>query len=400
MPLGVVPKPVMGTTPYPAFVQLVHRQLRRDYDEKDLRSEGLRIFTALDPRVQEAAERALTMRLAQFDRETRFGPPGMEGAVVVVDPQSGEIQALVSGRDPRYRGFNRAVDAARPIGSLLKPVVYLTALQDPAKYTLVTPIDDGPFVWQSRRAPDWEPQNYDKKFHGIVPLRTALAQSYNAATARLGTDIGLEKVLDNVRRLGIERPLRPFASTLLGAVELSPLEVAQMYQTMASGGFKTPLRAIREVTTQEGRPLARYALRVEQAIAPEPAYLITAAMQGVVREGSAQGLKSMLDPETNVAGKTGTTDEQRDAWFAGYTGDRLAVVWVGYDDNRAARLSGAASALPVWGDLMAALQPQPLGLPKPDNIETVLIDPQSGLRADMSCPGALELPFSGGSAPP
>jgi penicillin-binding protein 1B len=399
MPLGVVPKPAMGTTPYPAFVQLVHRQLRRDYDEKDLRSEGLRIFTALDPRVQNAAEHALTTRLAQFDKDKRFGPPGMEGAVVVADPQSGEIQALVSGRDPRYRGFNRAVDAARPVGSLLKPVVYLTALQDPAKYTLVTPIDDGPFVWQSRGAPDWEPQNYDKKFHGIVPLRTALAQSYNAATARLGTDIGVEKVLDNVRRLGIERPLKPFASTLLGAVELSPLEVTQMYQTMASGGFKTPLRAIREVTTQEGRPLARYALRVEQAIAPEPAYLITAAMQGVVREGTGQGLKSVLPPETNVAGKTGTTDEQRDAWFAGYTGDRLAVVWVGYDDNRAAKLSGSASALPVWGDLMAALQPEPLALPKPDNIETVLIDPQSGLRADGSCPGALELPFAGGSAP-
>jgi len=340
MPLGVISKPAHGTTPHPAYVQLVHRQLRRDYDEKDLRSEGLRIFTALDPRVQGSAESALSKRLAQFDRDRRFGPPGIEGAVVVTDPQSGEIQALVAGRDPRYRGFNRAVDAARPIGSLLKPVVYLTALQEPAKYTLVTPIDDGPFVWKSRGAPDWEPQNYDKQFHGIVPLRTALAQSYNAATARLGTEIGVEKVLDNVRKLGIERPLKPFASTLLGAVELSPLEVAQMYQTLASGGFRTPLRAIREVTTQEGRPLARYALRVEQAIAPESAYLITAAMQGVVREGTAQGLKSMVPAEIAVAGKTGTTDEQRDAWFAGFTGDRLAVVWVGYDDNRAARLSG------------------------------------------------------------
>ena len=398
-PLAVVPKPVMGTTPYPAYVQLVHRQLRRDYDEKDLRSEGLRIFTALDPRVQNAAEHALATRLAQFDKDKRFGPPGIEGAVVVADPQSGEIQALVSGRDARYRGFNRAVDAARPVGSLLKPVVYLTALQEPAKYTLVTPIDDGPFVWKSRGAPDWEPQNYDKKFHGMVPLRTALAQSYNAATARLGTDVGLEKVLDNVRKLGIERPLRPFASTLLGAVELSPLEVAQMYQTMASGGFKTPLRAIREVTTQEGKPLARYALRVEQAIAPEPAYLITAAMQGVVREGTGQGLKAMLDPQLGIAGKTGTTDEQRDAWFAGFTGDRLAVVWVGYDDNRAAKLSGSASALPVWGDIMAALPTEPLAQPKPDSIETVLIDPGSGLRADGSCPGALELPFASGSAP-
>ena len=398
-PLGVVAKPPMGTSPYPGFVQLVVRQLRRDYDERDLRSEGLRIFTALDPRVQNAAEHALVDRLAQFDREKRFGAPGIEGAVVVVDPQSGEIEALVAGRDPRYQGFNRAIDAARPVGSLLKPAVYLTALQDPSKYTLVTPIDDSPFVWKSRGAPDWEPRNYDRQFHGVVPLRTALAQSYNAATARLGTDIGLDKVLDNLRRLGIERPLKPFASTLLGAVELSPLEIAQMYQTLASGGFRTPLRAIREVTTQEGTPLARYALRVEQVIAPEPAYLITAAMQGVVREGTGQALMKMLPPELAIAGKTGTTDEQRDAWFAGFTGDRLAVVWVGYDDNRAARLSGAASALPVWGDIMAALPTEPLALPKPDTIETVLIDPQSGLRADVSCPGALELPFAGGSAP-
>lgn len=398
--LGVTGRPGMGTSPYPAFLQLVHRQLRRDYDDADLRSEGLRIFTTLDPRAQAAAETSLAKHLAQFDKEKRFNKqPGLEGAIVVTDPQTGEVQALVGGRDPRYRGYNRAIDAARPIGSLLKPAVYLTALADPAHYTLVTPIDDGPFTWKSRGAPDWQPKNYDLKFHGLVPLRTALAQSYNAATARLGTEIGLDKVLDNVRKLGVERELRPFASTLLGAVELSPLEVAQMYQTIASGGFRSPLRAIREVTTQEGRPLTRYALKVEQAFPPEPIVLITAAMQGVVREGTAQALKSFLAPEIGAAGKTGTTDEQRDAWFAGFTGDRLAVVWVGYDDNRAARLSGAAAALPIWGDLMAALSPEPLALAAPETIERVWIDPQTNLRADSQCAGAIELPFVQGSAP-
>src|SRR5438132_5554705 len=397
--LGVSPRPVMGTSPYPAFVQLVHRQLRRDYDEKDLRSEGLRIFTSFDPRAQGAAERALAKRIAQYDKERRFGQPGLEGAVVVSDPQSGEVQALVGSRNARYRGYNRALDAARPVGSLLKPAIYLTALADPARYTLVTPIDDGPFVWKSRGAPDWEPQNYDKKFHGMVPLRVALAQSYNAATARLGTEIGVEKVLANVKRLGIERPLNPFASTLLGAAEMSPLEVAQMYQTIASGGFRTPLRAIREVTTQDGRPLKRYPIAVEQAFPPEPTYLVTSAMQGVVREGTARSLANWVPLETAVAGKTGTTTEQRDAWFAGFTGDRLGIVWIGYDDNRAARLSGAGAALPVWGEMMAALAPEPLALPKPDGIENVLIDPESGLRADFACPGAVELPFALGSAP-
>ncbi|HVJ24296.1 MAG TPA: transglycosylase domain-containing protein, partial [Burkholderiales bacterium] len=397
--LGVARKTGMGTSQYPAFLQLVHRQLRRDYDEKDLRSEGLRIFTTLDPRVQDAAETALAKRLAQFDKDKRFGQPGLEGAVVVTDPSSGEVQSMVGGRDPRYRGYNRALDAARPIGSLLKPAIYLTALSDPSKYTLLTPIDDGPFVWKSRGAPDWQPANYDKKFHGMVPLKTALAHSYNAAAARLGTDLGVERVLDNVRRLGVERPLRPFASTLLGAVELSPYEVAQMYQTIASGGWRAQLRAIREVTTQDGKPLTRYPLAVEQAFAPEPIALITYALQDVVREGTGQGMKNFLPPEVAVAGKTGTTDEQRDAWFAGFTGDRLAIVWVGYDDNRAARLSGSAAALPVWGDLMGALTPEPLAPQKPERIELVWIDPQSGLRGGTSCPGSQEVPFMQGSAP-
>ena len=397
--LGVSPRPMMGTSPYPAFIQLVHRQLRRDYDEKDLRSEGLRIFSTLDPRAQGAAERALAKHIAQYDKERRFGQPGLEGAVVITDPTSGEVQALVGGRDARYRGYNRAVDATRPVGSLLKPAVYLTALAEPSRYTLITPIDDGPFVWKSRGAPDWEPKNYDLQFHGMVPLRTALARSYNAATARLGTDIGVDKVLATVKKLGVERELRPFASTLLGAAEMSPLEVAQMYQTIASGGFRSPLRAIREVTTQEGRPLQRYVLKVEQAFPPEPIVLITAALQGVVREGTGQSLKAYLGPEIAAAGKTGTTDEQRDAWFAGFTGDRLAVVWLGYDDNRAARLSGASAALPVWGDIMAALTPQPLGPAQADGIEQVWIDPQTNLRGDSQCAGALELPFVQGSAP-
>ena len=398
-PLGINPKASVGTSPHPAFLQLVHRQLRREYDEADLRSEGLRVFTTLDPRVQQAAERVLSRKLAQFDKEKRFGEPGLEGAVVVADSQGGEVQALVGGRDPLYRGFNRALDAARPVGSLLKPAIYLTALSEPSRYTLVTPIDDGPFVWKSRGAPDWAPKNYDRKFHGMVPLRTALANSYNAATARLGTEIGIDKVLATVKRLGIERDLSPYPATLLGATDLSPFEVAQMYHTIATGGFRTPLKAIREVTLQDGTPVRRYPLAVEQAFPPEPMYLLAAAMQDVVREGTGQGLKNWVEPEVAVAGKTGTTDEQRDAWFAGFTGDRVAIVWLGYDDNRAARLSGAAAALPVWGELMASLNPEPLSIPKPDGIENVLIDPASGLRADQSCSGARELPFAQGSAP-
>jgi penicillin-binding protein 1B len=396
--LGVIERPPVGTTPYPAFLDLVRRQLRRDYAEADLRSEGLRLFTTLDPVVQSAAEQVLASQLARLDRQRKATVP-LEGAVVVSDVQSGEVQALVGGRDPRFEGFNRALDALRPVGSLLKPAIYLTALAEPARYTLVTPLDDGPLLWKERGAPDWSPENYDRQHHGQVPLRQALAQSYNVASARLGLDLGVNAVHETIHRLGVARELPPYASSLLGAVELAPLEVAQMYQTLAAGGFRTPLRAIREVTTADGKPLRRYGLSVEQAFDAAPVYLLTSALQDVVREGTGAGLRNSLPAALNLAGKTGTTDELRDAWFAGYSGDRVAVVWVGHDDNTPAGLTGAAGALPVWGELMHRLNPEPLAPPLPDGVERVWIDPASGWRADRDCAGAIELPFWRDSAP-
>lgn len=404
-PLGVVAKPSMGTTPYPAFLDLVRRQLLQYYREDDLRSEGLQIFTTLEPRAQAAAETALSTRLAQLERrmaQPRNGTAeahGLEGAVVVADPQSGEIKALVGGRDPRYQGFNRALDARRPVGSLMKPVVYFTALASPEHFTLISPLDDGPLVSHEPGRAAWEPKNYDGTTHGLVPLRAALAHSYNIATARLGLTMGVQGVLDNARRMGIERDMPPYAATLLGAVDLSPLDVAQMYQTFASGGFRAPLRAIREVLTAQGEPLQHYSLSVEQVLDPAPVYLLTAALQGAVREGTGQGLSAWLPPDINAAGKTGTTDDWRDSWFAGYTGDRVAVVWVGRDDNSPTSFTGASGAMTVWGELMSRLDPEPLLPPVPENVERVWIDPDSGLRADEACTGAVELPFITGSAP-
>ncbi len=398
-PLGVVARPPRGTSPYPAFLSLVHRQLRRDYRDEDLRSEGLQIFTTLDPQVQRAAESALTSRLAHLEKARGMKPHILQGALLVTSTQNAEVQAVVGGRDPRFEGFNRALDARRPIGSLVKPVVYLTALQQPQRYTLVTRLDDSPLVLQQAGTDDWEPRNYDKEFHGEVPLRTALANSYNVSTARLGLELGLSQVMANLQRLGMERELPAYASSMLGANTLSPLEVTQLYQTMAGGGFRTPLRAIREVLTAEGEPLQRYPLNVEQVIDGAPLYLLTVAMQEVVREGTARGLDAYLSPALATAGKTGTTDEFRDSWFAGFTGDRLAVAWVGRDDNQPTGLTGAAGAMTVWGEMMAGLDPEPLILPVPDNIEQVWIDPASGLRSDEGCRDAVELPFIAGSAP-
>jgi penicillin-binding protein 1B len=398
-PLGVIDRPPRGTSPYPAFLDLVIRQLRRDYREEDLRSEGLRIITTLDPRVQGLAEKALAGRLSRLEKSRGEKDAGLQGALVVTSVHDAEVQAVVGDRIPRYKGFNRALDARRPIGSLIKPVVYLTALEHPRQYTLATLLDDSPLVMKQAGTTDWKPQNYDKQSHGMVPLRIALINSYNLSTVRLGLALGVAPVMDNLQRLGIDRKLNAYAASLLGANALSPIEVTQVYQTIAAGGFRTPLKAIREVLTADGEPLQRYSLEVEQVADPAPLYLLTTVLQDVVREGTARGLAARLPAELQPAGKTGTTDEFRDSWFAGFTGDRLAVVWVGRDDDQPTGLTGASGAMTVWGDLMAGLDPEPLVLPEPDGIERVWIDPASGLLSDSGCPGAIELPFIAGSAP-
>ncbi|OEU63125.1 MAG: penicillin-binding protein 1B [Desulfuromonadales bacterium C00003094] len=398
-PLGVVDRPPRGISPYPAFLSLVHRQLRRDYRDEDLRSEGLQIFTTLDPWVQRSAEKALSQQLKRLEQGRGIATDSLQGALLVTDAQNGEVQAVVGGRDPRFEGFNRALDAQRPIGSLIKPVVFLTALQQPQNYTLATLLDDSPLLLQQPGTDDWQPQNYDKKFHDQVPLHSALAHSYNVSTARLGLQLGLSSVLENLQRLGIDRQLPGYAASLLGADTFSPLEVAQLYQTLASGGFRIPLRAIREVLTFAGQPLQRYPLKVEQVVDVSSNFLLTVALQEVVQQGTARGLHRYLPAELNLAGKTGTTDEFRDSWFAGFSGDRLGVVWVGRDDNQPAGLTGASGAMTIWAEMMVGLDLEPLILPIPDSIEHVWIESKSGLRSAAGCPDAVELPFVTGSAP-
>jgi penicillin-binding protein 1B len=398
-PLGVQERPRADRTAGAAFVDLVREQLRRDYRDEDLRTAGLRIFTTLDPRVQRAAVAAVDGRLRALEESRPAVPHDLQGALVVATVDQGEVVALVGGRDAITGGFNRALQAARPLGSLIKPAIYLTALERPDAFTLATLVDDGPLVWEERGAPPWEPQNLDGQFHGPVPLRTALSRSYNVATARLGLQLGLEPVIATLRRLGIERPIQPYPSLLLGAIEASPLEVAQMYQTIASGGFRVPLRAIREVLTADGVPLRRYPLSIEPAVEPAPIYLLTTVLQEVTRTGTARGLVGRLPRGLAVAGKTGTSDDYRDSWFAGFTGDLVAVVWIGRDDDRPVGLTGASGAMLVWSDLMSRLRPAPLALVAPDGIEETWVDEATGLLAGAYCPGAVRLPFIAGSAP-
>lgn len=392
-PLGITARARSGVTRLPAFMDLVRRQLQRDYSDADLRSEGLRIFTTLDPSVQQAAEAALSGQLA------RLPGAALQGGSVTVDVSSGEVLAVVGGRDPRFAGFNRALDARRPIGSLVKPAIYLTALAR-ADYTLASLIDDGPLRLEMGDGEVWQPQNFDHKSHGDVPLFVALAESHNLASARLGLTLGVPAVLETLTALGIAGALPAYPAQLLGAVSLSPLEVAQMYHTLAAGGFRTPLRAIRAVLTPQGEPLQRYPLEVVQAVPALPVFLLNAALVNTVRKGTGRSAYRILPETLTVAGKTGTTDDLRDSWFAGFSGDRLAVVWLGNDDNSPAGLTGARGALRVWAEMLQRMHAQSFEPPPPRGIEWQWVDARTGFVTDKNCSRAAYLPFVKGTAPP
>jgi len=389
--LGVLPRRTSGVTRVPAFIDLVRRQLRRDYSEQDLSTEGLNIFTTLEPEIQNQTELAISKKLTQL---TQWGvSEDIQGAAVVINVSNGEIQAVVGGRDPRFAGFNRAVDAIRPVGSLIKPAVYLTALMRPEQYTLASLIDDGPLDVDLGGDEHWTPQNYDHENHGLVLLHDALAMSYNVSTARIGMELGVPAVIDTLRALGVERPLTKYPALLLGAANLSPVNVAQMYQTIASGGFRTPLRTIRAVLTSDGKPLQRYPLSVDPAFESVPIFLLNTALRAAAREGTGKTMYQQLPKELVLAGKTGTTDELRDSWFVGFGENVLAAVWLGLDDNKPAGLTGAGGALKVWSELMSNIEVHSLLEEPPPEMETAFIDRRSGFLVDEECPSGVELVF-------
>lgn len=396
-PLGVTSRGSMADSSFPAFLDLVKRQLREDYREQDLTEEGLRIFTSFDPVLQLKAEEALAETLKRL--AGRKGVDEVQAGMVVTNPETGEIQALIGSRQPRFAGFNRALDAVRPIGSLIKPAIYLSALERPSHYTLTSWLEDEPFSIKGQDGQVWTPQNYDRKAHGTIYLYQGLAQSYNLSTAKLGLEIGVPNVLKTLERLGVERKWPAYPSMLLGAGALTPMEVAGMYQTLANGGFNTPLRGIRSVLTSEGEPLGRYPFQIQQRFDPGAIYLVQNAMQRTMREGTGRSVYSQLPSSLNLAGKTGTSNDSRDSWFAGFSQDLLSVVWLGRDDNGPTPLTGATGALQVWTGFMRKADPLPLDMPMPDNITQAWVDRQTGLGSASGCPNAVQMPYIRGSEP-
>jgi len=394
-PIGVAEPGRKGGGFYPAFLDLVRRQLRRDYQESDLTEAGLTVFSTLDPLVQQTAEDALAGELDRLDASSREAAHGLEGVVVVTTPQTGEVAALIGGRRAGFDGFNRALDAKRPIGSLAKPLVYLAALET-GRYTAASILADEPIDLKLPNGDRWKPANFDRQFRGPVPMVRALTQSLNLPTVGLGLEVGLGRVAKTFEELGLPEAPPELPSMLLGATNLSPLDVAQMYNTLANGGFRSPLRAVRAVVDEDGTPLRAPELEVAAAASQEAIYVLDAMLVEVMGRGTGRAARRQLPPSLVVAGKTGTSNDYRDSWFAGFDEAHLVVVWVGADDNTPTGLTGATGALRVWDAVMAHLSVHPLSLPTADDLRT--IEYATGLLANESCAEVVAVPVPADAA--
>ncbi len=399
-PLGVAKPGQKSAVFFPAFLDLVRRQLRADYKEDDLTESGLVVFTTLEPLLQEKAEAALASELNRQDAAPRKVSHGLEGVMVVTTPQTGEVVAIVGGRRASFDGFNRALDARRPIGSLAKPLVYLSALET-GKYTPATIVHDEPVTVKLPNGQTWKPANYDRQVRGDMPAVRALTQSLNLPTVNLGLEVGLPRVARSFVQLGLDEEPAAFPSMLLGATNLSPYDVAQMYNTLANGGFRSRLRAVRAVLSESGKQLKSPQLEIAEAAAPGTVYTLDRMLVEVMERGTGRSASRTLPAGLVVAGKTGTSNDYRDSWFAGFSGAHLAVVWMGHDDNSETGLTGTTGALAAWSKFMSTITTSSFDPLMPEGLEDRWIDYYSGLETSPSCNGeAVRLPFRYGTVLP
>ncbi|MGK0297745.1 MAG: penicillin-binding protein 1B [Gammaproteobacteria bacterium] len=351
-----------------AFMDIAKRQLLSDYDIDDLKNEGLKIYTTMDIRQQQNLNTIVSTQLSALERQRNLQANSLEAASIVINPVNGEILAINGGRNSALSGFNRALDARRPIGSLIKPFIYLTALLETENYSLLTGLDDNKISITQEDGSSWSPDNYDKTEHGKVSLLEAIINSYNLATVRLGMDVGLDKVISTLHVAGLDGDINAYPSLLLGSLELSPFEVTQIYQTLANSGYKVQLNSIEEVLDDKGSPLQRRNLKVYKSLNEQAVYLVNFILKKVVEIGTARQLLTHLGSGIQLAGKTGTTNDSRDSWFAGFSDNILAVTWVGRDDNKSTPLTGASGAMKIWAEMMRVSGYSPLILIDPENI--------------------------------
>lgn len=393
-PLGLNDTAGRPANYFPAFLDFVRRQLRTDYPEEALTEAGLTVFSTLDPLLQAKAQDAVMQELDRQDKSGRRSARNLEGSVIVTTPQTGEIVAVVGGRRAAFDGFNRALDMRRPIGSLAKPLVYLAALET-GKYTPSSTVRDEPVELKLPTGQVWAPADYDRKVRGPVTMVRGLTQSLNLAAVNLGLEIGLKPIANTFVQLGLAEAPPQYPSIMLGAVNLSPLDVAQVYNTLANGGFRSPLRAVRAVIDEHGKPLKAPELEVAEAAPAASVYVLDRMLVQVFERGTARPARNALPPSLVVAGKTGTTNDYRDSWFSGFSGGHLVVVWVGHDDNTPTGLTGTTGALPVWTRLMTSIPTSSFEPVLPESLEERWVDYYTGEETSPYCNGsAVSLPYA------
>jgi penicillin-binding protein 1B len=399
--------PAAESTGAPYFVDYVRSQIEEQYPLNTLTSEGFRIFTTLDASLQRDAEIAVARGLAAVEKRypaLTKKPEPLEALLLAIQPRTGEIRVMVGGRSYPRSQFNRVTDAERQPGSVFKPIVFAAALEEEERkgerrFLPTRRIADTPFTWEYDGR-TWSPENYKGEYHDEVTLRQTLEESLNSATARLAQEVGLDHIYDVAVRLGLRDTLPRVPAMILGGAEVSAYEVAGAFATIANLGFRTETSAIRAVLDGEGNRIERGTLSASQAVSPRVASLLTSLMEGVLDRGTARAARS-AGIDFPAAGKTGTTNEGRDAWFVGFTPDLLAVVWVGFDRRDVLGLSGAQAALPIWVDFMKAANAgkPPTPFLVPPGIQKAWIDPQSGALATSRCPMRFEESFFDGEAP-
>ena len=399
------------TDPAPYFVQAVRRDLKaRGIDE----SEGLRVYTTLNLRAQESAHQAVRAGLDRLEKtqpqiaKLKASGKSLEAILIASDPVTGAVEAMVGGRGFLATQFNRATDSRRQVGSVMKSFVYLAAYEgqtpEGQPYTPLTLIKDTATT-HKYEGQTWTPRNYDGKFQGDVPMFWALKESLNAATVNLGLSVGLNNIIDVAQRLGIVSPIKPLPSLTLGAFELSPMEVLQSYSALARLGNKVPLSLLWRVDGLDGEPVYEFEPTPEVVVPSDAVSLLVGTLKQTIQTGSARGarLSGFTHPS---AGKTGTTNDKKDAWFAGFTPYHTAVVWVGYDDNTSHNLAGGSGAVPIWTQYMKAYATSfpPADFPWPETVERVVLSPEQQLGFGVPVKGnaeaePLELIFRKGQSP-
>jgi len=406
-PISVQPV-IAATQTAPYFTDHVRQELEARFGSGVLDGRDVRVYTTLDLTLQRLAERAVERGLARLEAQRprlrrADEVEKLQAALVVLDPVTGHIQAMVGGRHYQTSQFNRVTLGHRQPGSAFKPFVYAAALAPEGGgrgFTLATFLDDSPLTLTIGGVP-WSPRNYEDRYLGRVTVREALQQSLNAATVRLAQDVGLPAIIERARALGIESRLDPVPAMALGAFEVTPLELAHAYLPFFNGGQRTPpAHGVRALQDRGGNVEADDEPQ-KSVMTPAEAYLMTSLLEGVIKEGTGASARA-LGVTGAVAGKTGTTNDGRDAWFVGGTPGLLAAVWVGYDSGEAHGLSGAEGALPIWAEFMrpaiesVAARP---GFSVPPGVSFVEIDLTNGKAANRFCPRTGKEVFLTGTEP-